>query len=111
MKNSEFLNAKLWITAILSTVCGMAIALIDSQPNWDDTGITVGMLYLSSALAGFITAEKLWLWALLTGIWIPVAAITRNGDFMMLLVLLVSFGGSYSGALIRKMISSGKREK
>jgi hypothetical protein len=111
MKNSALLNIRLWLTAIFSTACGMAIAWIDALPNWDDTGITAGMLFLSSALAGFITAEKLWLWALLTGIWIPVAAITRNGDALMLLVLIISFGGSYSGGLIRKMVSSAKREK
>lgn len=111
MKNSEILNVRLWLTAMVSTICGMTIAWIDAQPNWDDTGITAGMLFLSSALAGFITKEKLWLWALLTGIWIPVVAITRNGDVIMLLVLIISFGGSYSGGLIRKMVSSGKREK
>ena len=111
MKNSEILNVKLWLTAIFSTFCGMGIAWIDALPNWDDTGITAGMLFLSSALAGFITAEKLWLWALLTGIWIPIAAIARNGDVMMLLVLIISFVGSYSGGLIRKMIRSGKKEQ
>jgi hypothetical protein len=86
----------------------MVIAWIDSQPGWDDTGITAGMLFIVSGLAGCIDPKRFWLWALLTGIWIPVAAISRNGDIMMMLVLIITFGGSFSGSLIRKMVSKEK---
>ncbi len=96
-----------WMTAILTTLAGMAIAVIDSQPNWDDAGITAGMLFLVSGIASFVNPKKLWLWALLAGIWLPVAAIARNGDITMFIVLIFSFGGSISGSLIRRIV---KRE-
>jgi hypothetical protein len=97
-----------WITAILSTLAGMAIAIIDSQPGWDDSGITAGMLFIASAIAGFVSPKRFWLWALLIGIWLPVAAISRNGDVTMLIVLIFSFGGSVSGFLISRIV---RREK
>ncbi|HVN57466.1 MAG TPA: hypothetical protein VMT63_04160 [Bacteroidales bacterium] len=109
MEKSEISYLKFWITVILSTLVGMTIAWVDSQPNWDDTGITVAMLYISSGVAGFVSPKNPWLWALLCGIWIPVAGIARNGDLMMLLVLVVTFGGAYSGSVIRKMIKGTKR--
>lgn len=108
MGNFEFADIKFWITAILSTLGGMTIAWIDSQPGWDDTGITVGMLYILSALAGFFNPKKLWLWALLCGLWIPVVGILRSGDILMLLVILTTFAGAYSGGTIRKIISQKK---
>ena len=103
MADSGFI--KFWATAILSTLGGMAIAVIDMQPNWDDTGITAGMLFIVSGIAGFVSPKRFWLWALLTGIWLPVAAIARNGDIMMFIVLIFTFGGSISGSLIKKMVS------
>ena len=108
MENFEFADIKFWITAVLSTLGGMTIAWIDSQPGWDDSGITVGMLYLLSGVAGFFNPKKLWLWAILCGLWIPVVGILRRGDVMMLLVLLTTFAGSYSGGIIRKMVSKTK---
>jgi hypothetical protein len=108
MENNVFADFKFWITASLSTLGGMAIAFIDSQPGWDDTGITAAMLFIVSGLAGFFNPKKLWLWALLCGIWIPVVGIIRRGDFMMLIVLIITFGGSFSGGLIRKMVSGQK---
>ncbi|MFN8209775.1 MAG: hypothetical protein U0T33_02245 [Bacteroidales bacterium] len=98
------LSLKFWLTAFLSMLTGMLIAWIDARPGWDDTGITVAMLYLASALAGFITPQSPWLWALLTGLWIPVAAINRTGDVLMLIVLLVTFGGAYSGYLLHRIV-------
>jgi hypothetical protein len=106
MPGSGFI--KFWITAILSTLGGMAIAIIDSQPNWNDSGITAGLLFIVSGIAGFVNPKRFWLWALLTGIWIPVAAITRNGDVTMFIVMIFTFGGSFSGKLIRRMVSKEK---
>jgi len=106
MERSIFKYFNFWITAILSIIGGMAIAWIDSQPNWDDSGITAAMLYVVSALAGLFSPRTPWLWGLFVGLWIPVAVINRTGDPRALLVLIISFGGAYSGSLIRKMIKS-----
>ena len=108
MEKSLLTDIKFWITAILSTLAGMIIAWIDSQPGWDDTGITAGMLFIASALAGFFYPRKAWLWAILCGIWIPVVAIQRRGDLIMFIVLIITFGGAYSGYLIRKIIKSAR---
>src|SRR5579871_6862609 len=34
---------------------GLAIAWVDSRPRWDDTGITVGVLFITSAILGAVS--------------------------------------------------------
>jgi hypothetical protein len=100
--DKKTIDLKFWIFVIFSIIAGGAIAWIDSSPGWDDTGITVGMLLITSALTGFVYQKKLWLWALLIGMFIPLLAIIRTGDFKFLLILLITFAGSYGGGLLRR---------
>ncbi len=104
MEKNEFPDLRSWIVATWSMLGGMIIAWIDSQPNWDDTGITAGMLFIVAGIAGYFHPKRFWFWAVLCGIWIPLVAILRRGDVLMLLVLLIPMGGSFSGTLIRRII-------
>jgi hypothetical protein len=103
MKDPLFADIKFWIVLILSTLAGMTIAWIDSQPGWDSTGITAVVLFVTAFAAGVLSPKRWWLWALTTGIWIPAAGLMRTGDVMMLLVLLFTFGGAFSGELVSKI--------
>jgi hypothetical protein len=102
MDNDLKSRLKFWILVLFSVVAGVGIACIDSSPGWDDSGITAGMIVIGSGISGFVYGKKLWLWALLTGIWIPLHAIFMTGDFAMLLVLLFAFAGSFAGGLLRR---------
>jgi hypothetical protein len=87
---------------LLSVISGIFIAWIDSLPGWDDTGITAGLIVVTSALFGFLHPEKPWIWALATGIWIPVHSITASGDYKMLFITMFAFIGAYLGASVKK---------
>lgn len=104
MENKKRFEYKFWLLVAADTIAGLAIAFLDSSPGWDDTGITAGLILVTSAVCGFVYQRKLWLWAILTGLWIPMYSIVRTGDFMFLIIFLISFAGSYGGGLIgRKM--------
>jgi hypothetical protein len=89
----------------LAAAMGLAIAWVDSRPNWDDTGITAGALLLTSAVFGAASPRSPWQWALAIGLWIPAMGILRQGNFSTLLVLVFTFAGAYLGALLRKTVA------
>ncbi len=86
---------------ILSILAGLLIAWMDSSPGWDDTGITVGAIVLTSAIFGYVYPSCAWTWAMAVSIWIPIHAIVQSGNFKMLLVTLFGFAGAYFGAFIK----------
>ncbi|HEX9027598.1 MAG TPA: hypothetical protein VF823_00400 [Anaerolineales bacterium] len=89
---------------IFGAAAGAGIALVDSRPTWDDTGITVLALLAVSGLLGAISPRRAWLWALAVGIWIPLLAILRGGSYGMLVVLLFPLIGAYAGAGLRWLV-------
>lgn len=84
---------------------------MDSRPGWDDTGITAGLIVLTSALFGYLYPVRPWIWALTVSGWIPLHAIFLTGDFKMLLVTLFGFAGAYLGAAVKKPDSSREGDK
>jgi hypothetical protein len=89
---------------VVGILLGISISFIDSRPNWDDTGITVGFLLLSTGFLGFLSPKHPWLWALVVGIWIPLVSIFYTYNYAGLIALVFSFAGAYGGMLIRKAI-------
>lgn len=85
----------------LSLIAGFLIAWNDFRPGWDDTGITAGLIVLTSALFGYVIPDRPWIWALTTSLWIPLHAIILTGDYKMLLVTCFGFAGAYLGAAIK----------
>jgi hypothetical protein len=91
--------------SIAAVTLGVAIAWVDARPTWDDTGITAGMMLLCATLLGMLGPRRPWLWALLTGIWIPAYAMIRApgvGKLAMLLVLIFPLAGAYLGRAVRR---------
>ena len=96
------LNRFLMVAAI---VIGIGIAYMDSRPNFDDTGVTAGLLLISAALLGLIAPQRPWLWALAIGIWIPAHALIQHPGpkaLLMLIVLAFPFVGAYAGMAMRR---------
>jgi len=91
-----------WFLLIAAVVVGLAIAWVDSRPTWDDTGITAGVVLLTSAVFGFVAPRRPWLWALAVGGMIPLLGILRGGNFGSLLALIVALAGAYGGALVHR---------
>ncbi len=90
---------------ILSALVGLAIAWNDSQPGWDDTGITVFMILFAAAIFGFLAFEKPWLIALLVSIWIPLWAIISTHNYGGFIAVVPGFAGSYLGYYFRKILA------
>ncbi len=90
------------VLLIPAIIAGVAIAWIDSRPNWDDTGISVLMVLVAAAIFGFFSSEKPWLTALAVSIWIPVLGILSTHNFGSLLALVPGFAGAYLGFLFKR---------
>jgi hypothetical protein len=83
---------------------GLLLGYVDSRPTWDDTGISAGLLLISSGILGALGPERPWLWALCVGIWILVFGISTGMNFGSLIALAVAFAGAYSGMLVRRAV-------
>lgn len=90
----------------LALVVGLAIALVDTSPGWDDTGISAAAVFGSCVLLGVLHPARPWLSALMVGLWIPALGIILDGNYESWIALAVAFAGAYAGALIRRSISA-----
>jgi hypothetical protein len=99
------MKKSLFFPVLLAVALGIAIAWIDSRPNWDDAGISAFLLVLSAAVCGFLASEKPWIIALAVAVWIPIYGILATQNLGSLLALLPGFFGAYVGYLIRKLMS------
>ena len=91
------------VLAIAAAVIGLAIAYVDSRPTWDDTGITVSLILLASAIVSGLSGRRPWLWALLVGAWVPLFEISGSGGAVSLIALLVAAVGAVVGYLLRRV--------
>ena len=98
------------ILALIAMGTGLAIAWIDSRPRWDDTGITVGLLVLASAVFGALRPAKPWVWGLAVGVWIPLIGIGHRNP-SALLALAAALFGAYLGAILRKTLGPAVKEE
>jgi hypothetical protein len=85
------------ILIAIAAVVGLAIAYVDSRPTWNDTGVTAGALLVAAFLISAAAGRWPWLWALLVGGWIPLAAITAGRDPSAALALAFAIIGAYAG--------------
>jgi hypothetical protein len=96
------------ILLALAVLTGLFIAIVDSRPTWDDTGITAGVMLLSSGLLTMLGYRRPWLIALAIGLWTPLyeTYLSRNfrlpGEILFpLFVLLIPTIGAYAGWAVR----------
>jgi hypothetical protein len=94
------------IVLLLAIVTGLAVAWIDSRPNWDDTGITVLMVLCAATLWGYFSPRRPWLVALAVSIWIPIAGVVFSNNFGAVIALIPGFIGAYFGHFVKKSATS-----
>jgi hypothetical protein len=82
---------------VIAIAAGIGVALIDSSPGWDSTGITAGLLLLGAAAAATIGRDRPWLWALLVGLPTPILETIRDGNAGSWLALIFAAGGAAIG--------------
>ena len=93
-----------WVLLALAVGCSVAIAYVDSRPTWDDTGITAGVLVCVCGLLGLAAPRRAWIWALVVGGGIPIAAVITGYGLASLLAVLFALAGAYAGVATRVAI-------
>ncbi|MEP7325262.1 MAG: permease prefix domain 1-containing protein [Gemmatimonadota bacterium] len=92
------------ILLAVSVTLGLFIGYVDSRSTWDDTGITAGVILLSSGILGALGPERPWLWALCLSIWIPVFGLLHGLNVGSLIAVAIAFAGAYAGKLVRHVV-------
>jgi hypothetical protein len=83
---------------------GLAIAVLDSRPGWDDTAITAALLLLASFVSAALSGRRPWLWALLVGAWVPLVEIPGSGQSGSLGALLFAAIGALAGYGLARLV-------
>ena len=92
---------------VVALVAGIAIAIVDSGPTWDDTGITVGLLFGAAAVTAAAAGTRPWLWALLVGAPLPIIEIANGGSTASLIALTFAAVGAGIGWGVRLALRIG----
>ena|ERR1035437_1216683 len=100
------LTNKFWIMLVIAIGLGMVINFIDSRPNWDDAGVTIAMILVTTACLGFVMPKRAWVWAISVGIWIPIWNIALFNKYSSSISIVIAFVGAYIGVLIYKLFFS-----
>ena len=90
----------------LALILGLLIALVDSSPGWDDTGVTAAAVFVCCGLLGALHPARPWLWALAVGAWIPALGIVQDWNYASLLALVLALSGAYAGALASRSLGA-----
>jgi hypothetical protein len=86
----------------LALLLGVLIALADSSPGWDSTGVTAGALFLAGGTTAYLGRTRPWLWALLVGSPTPIVEIpTLAATGSLLALVFASAGAAIGWALAR----------
>ncbi len=93
---------------VVSILVGWLIALVDSRPGWDDTGVTAGALLLASFTIALAAGRRPWLWALLVGVWTPLLELSASGQPASLIALAVAGVGAGAGFLSARALASAR---
>ena len=94
-----------WLLLLGALALGLALALVDSSPGWDDTGLSAAALLVAAALFGAARPSRAWLWALAVGLWIPALGIILRHNPTALIALVPAFLGSFAGAGARRLVT------
>lgn len=90
----------------LALILGLLIALVDSSPGWDDTGVTAATVFVCCGLLGAVHPARPWLWALAVGVWIPTLGVIQDWNYASLLALAFALSGAYAGALASRSLGA-----
>ena len=103
----QWIGCRDGLLALVAAAIGLTLGYLDSRPSWDDSGITAGLLLLTSAMVAGVSGHRPWLWALLIGIWIPLFEVWGAGGVASLVALAISTLGAFGGYLVVRSIGSG----
>jgi hypothetical protein len=98
-----------WLLLLGALALGLLLAVVDSSPGWDDTGVSAAAVFAGAAAFGATRPARAWLWALAVGLWIPVLGIVVHGNYAALLALVPALLGALAGAAARRLLAGPDR--
>lgn len=92
------------LSIVVAVLAGIGLAILDSQPGYDDTGVTAAGLALAALVAVLIDGSgrllRVAAIAVLVGIWIPILEIAEPASYGPLLSFVFSTVGAFVGWVI-----------
>ena len=106
-KNEAVQRSHFALLVPTALLLGALIALVDSSPGWDDTGVSAAMVLTAAGLMGALQPQRAWVWAFAVGSWIPLVGIAFDRfEYASLLALVFALVGAYAGAFARKRLTT-----
>ncbi len=97
------------IHATAALVAGSAIGYLDSRPNWDDTGVTVGAVLISAAIIGSLRPRLGVALGALVGVPVLAFEYLTSGGIVAMVVIAIGMVGGGLGVVLRGAASPGER--
>jgi len=98
-----------WLLLLAALALGLLLALVDSSPDWDDTGVSAAAVFAGAAAFAAARPWRAWLWALAVGLWIPALGIVVRDNYAALLALVPALLGALAGAGARRLLTGPDR--
>ena len=96
------------IPALLSLGVGCLIGYAHSRPTWDDTGLTVGSIFLTSLLIAAWRSRTAWLTSLHIGTPVLGFNVIAHGNLASSIAIVIALVGSAVGMLIAKTVRTDR---
>lgn len=106
-ERSSWVGARTIAAAAIALVGGIGIALLDSSPGFDDTGISAVGLLAVAAVAAALDGRRPLLWAIAVGAWIPLLEMPAPRSSAPFAALVFAGIGAALGHLAARGLESG----
>jgi hypothetical protein len=100
----KYPDNKFLILIVLALLAGLIIGWIDTRPNWNDTGVTVGLIFISSFVLGLFSGKNAWILALIIGLCITSLNFLVSSRLDSAISLVISLAGVYGGFALKHLI-------
>ena len=95
------------VTLVIGLMIGTGIGYVDSRPTWDDTGITVGAVFVSAAVLATIRPRSGWLAGLAVGLPVLIFDVVLHGHYGAAAAVVVALVGAGAGMLVGRALGFG----
>jgi hypothetical protein len=80
------------------------VGQIDTSKGWDDTAVTVGLVLVSSFVAGVLLPRFAWLWAINLTAFIFIFNVVETNNYQSAGALVFGLIGAYCGLFFDKVV-------
>ena len=98
-----------FVVPVVGLMLGAGIGYVDSQPTWDDTGITVGAVLLCAALLSMIAPRSWWLVGLAVGVPVLVFNAVLHASYGSAVAVVIALVGAGVGGGVGGILGFGAK--